>query len=180
VGLDNSISFVHELKASRSSLVYDLQETFRWLIDLSVIQLLEERKIKKTDFLVTENYNIRVRESGVRMLIEKVKTNFNSTANFRGKNYSYRNILYENIASFAKSILTGANVEFNIPLVKLKRQDTESLRDMILNMTPEKRKKLGLARNTVWYIQNNIREGKRIRIYPKVKAKLVSLNDTKV
>jgi CRISPR-associated protein Cas1 len=172
VGLDNSIGFVHELKASRSSLLYDLQETFRWLIDLSVIQLLEEKKIKKTDFIVTESYNLRLRESGAKMLIEKVRTLLNSTAKFNGRNYSYRNILYENIAGFAKSILTDADVEFDIPFVKLKRQDTESLRDMILSMTPEKRKRLGLARNTVWYMQRNIREGKRIRIYPKVKSKI--------
>lgn len=173
VGLDNSIGFVHELKVSRSSLLYDLQETFRWLIDLSVIQLLEEKKIKKTDFIVTENYNIRLRESGAKMLIEKVRILFNSTAKFNGRNYSYRNILYENIAGFAKSILTDANVEFNVPFVKLKRQDTEAMRDKILNMSPEESRKVGIRRNTMFYIKKNIREGKKIKIYDKVMNKLV-------
>ena len=60
IGLDPSISFLHELSNSRASLVYDIQELYRWLVDLSVIQLLEEKKLKKADFIVTENYNIRL------------------------------------------------------------------------------------------------------------------------
>jgi len=47
VGLDYSIGFLHESTVSKSPLVYDIQELFRWLIDISVIQLLEEKKINK-------------------------------------------------------------------------------------------------------------------------------------
>ncbi len=167
VGLDNAISFVHELKDSRSSLVYDLQELFRFLIDLSVIQVLEEKKIKKTDFIVTESYSLRLRESGASALIEKVRINLNSTAKFRGKNYSYSNILYENIANFAKSILNDEPTEFNIPFITLKSLDTDSTREKILNMTPEERRKLGIRRNTLFYMKKNIKAGKRIKIYKK-------------
>ncbi|MDH3766006.1 MAG: CRISPR-associated endonuclease Cas1, partial [Nitrosopumilus sp.] len=53
VGLDYSIGFLHEINQSRTPLVYDIQELFRWLIDLSVIQLLEEKKIIKSDFIIT-------------------------------------------------------------------------------------------------------------------------------
>ena len=43
-----------------------------------MIQLLEERKLKKSDFIVTENYNIRLRESTAKALIEKIRLNFNA------------------------------------------------------------------------------------------------------
>ena len=62
-GLDPTIGFLHEVTQSKIPLVYDMQELFRWLIDISVIQLLEEKKLKKKDFLVTENYNTRLREN---------------------------------------------------------------------------------------------------------------------
>ena len=62
IGLDYSIGFLHEINQSRTPLVYDIQELFRWLIDVSVIQLLEEKKIKKSDFIVTENYHARLGE----------------------------------------------------------------------------------------------------------------------
>ena len=45
-GLDYSIGFLHEINQSRTPLVYDIQELFRWLIDVSVIQLLEEKRSK--------------------------------------------------------------------------------------------------------------------------------------
>jgi len=48
IGLDYSIGFLHEINQSRTPLVYDIQELFRWLIDVSVIQFLEEKKINKS------------------------------------------------------------------------------------------------------------------------------------
>ncbi|MEM0147312.1 MAG: CRISPR-associated endonuclease Cas1 [Candidatus Micrarchaeaceae archaeon] len=61
-------------------MVYDIQKLYRWLVDLSVIQFLEEKKLKKTDFIVTENYSIRLREGTAKALIEKIKLNFNARA----------------------------------------------------------------------------------------------------
>ena len=40
IGLDHSVGYLHELKVSNTPLVYDLQELYRWLVDLSVIQVL--------------------------------------------------------------------------------------------------------------------------------------------
>lgn len=71
--LDPSIGFLHEIAESKTPLVYDIQELFRWLVDLSVIELLEEKKLKKNDFIVTENYHIRLRENTAKLLIEKIK-----------------------------------------------------------------------------------------------------------
>ena len=43
IGLDPSISFLHELSNSRASLVYDVQKLYRWLVDLSVISFISAR-----------------------------------------------------------------------------------------------------------------------------------------
>ena len=59
VSLDPAFGFLHELIAGKTPLVYDIQELFRGIIDLSVIQLLEEKELKKLDFIVTENYHTR-------------------------------------------------------------------------------------------------------------------------
>ena len=53
---------MYEINQSRTPLVYDIQELFRWLIDVSAIQVLEEKKIKKDDFMITENYHTRLGE----------------------------------------------------------------------------------------------------------------------
>ena len=69
-------------------MVYDLEELFRWLADLSVLQLLEEKRLRKADFIVTEDYHSRLQPATAKMLIEKISLNFNRTPKYRqGKNY---------------------------------------------------------------------------------------------
>ena len=96
VGLDPAIGFLHELDESKEPLVYDLQELFRCFVVLSVVQLLEEKKLKKSGFIVTENYHIRLKEQTAKPLIEKIKLNMNAKRAFKARNATYQNILYRN------------------------------------------------------------------------------------
>jgi CRISPR-associated protein Cas1 len=63
-------------------------------------------------------------------------------------------------------------MEFSIPSININRVDDLELRDALLNMTAEQRRQLGINRNTLWYIKKNLRGGKKIKIYDKVKMKL--------
>jgi hypothetical protein len=54
-----------------------------------------------------------------------------------------------------------------------KANDDNATRDYILNMTPEQRKELGINKSTLWYIQKNLREGRKVKLYDKVKAKIL-------
>ena len=153
--------------------MYDVQELYRWLVDLSVIQLLEEKKLKKADFIVTENYNIRLRENTAKALIEKIGLNFNARVFYNGKYYSYQNILYENIRLLANYIMgNSGKLQFNVPEFKIKREDNTDIRNEVLSLTPQDRKKLGINKSTLWYMQKHIKEGKRIKVYSKVMGKI--------
>jgi len=174
IGLDYSIGFLHEISQSRTPLVYDVQELFRWLIDVSVIQLLEEKKIKKSDFIVTENYHTRLGEDVAKLLIEKINSNFNAKYNYKnGKNYSYQIILQDNLQQLSNFIAGKKNeFDFVIPKMKLNRKDNLELREKILSMTPDERKKLEINKSTLWYIQRNLSEGKTSKIYEKILLKI--------
>ena len=144
VGLDYSIGFLHEINQSRTPLVYDIQELFRWLIDVSVIQLLEEKKIKNSDFIITENYHTRLDEDIAKLLIERINSNFNVRYNYKnGKQYSYQIILQDNLQQLSNFIVEKKKeFDFVIPNMNLNRNDNLELRDKILNMTPDERKKI--------------------------------------
>ena len=174
IGLDYSIGFLHEINQSRTPLVYDIQELFRWLIDVSVIQLLEEKKIKKSDFIITENYHTRLGEDVAKLLIEKINSNFNAKHNYKnGKNYSYQIILQDNLQQLSNFILEKKKeFDFVIPKMKLNRNDNLELKEKILNMTPEERKQLGINKSTLWNIQRNLSQGKTPKIYEKILLKL--------
>jgi len=173
IGLDASIGFLHEIHSGRASLVFDVQELYRWLIDLSVIQLLEERKLKKSDFIVTENYHVRLKENTAKMLIEKIRINFNKRMQYKGKSHSYEGVLLDNVRILANHVIGKSNeLRFSLPEIDIEREDSSSIRDRILSISPEERKKLGINKSTLWYQKKHIREGKRIKIYQKVNSKL--------
>ncbi len=171
IGLDPNIGFLHEINDSKTPLVYDLQELYRWLIDLSVVQLLEDKKLKKSDFIVTENYNIRLKESASRLLLEKIVLNFNKRAEFRGKFHTYDNVMLENIRLLAKFLENSDKVlEFEIPEIQPYRNDDIELRNRIMAITPEDRKKLKINKSTLWYRQKAIKDGKAINLYNRIRV----------
>ncbi len=173
VGLDYSVGFLHEITQSRTPLVYDIQELFRWLIDYSIVQLLEESKLKKSDFIITENYHIRLKENTAKLLIGKIRNNFNCKVPYKKKNFTYQNILYDNVQQLA-NFISGKkkDFEFVVPKLEINRDDTISLRDRILALSPENRRKLGINKSTLWYIKRNISDGKSVKIYDKILSKL--------
>jgi len=123
IDLDVSICFLHEIGHSKHPLVYDLQELFRYVIDYSVIELLET-KLKKSDFMTTENYQIRLKPSTAKILIEKIKNNFNQPYEFRNKKHALENIMPKNIRELSRYITGNSKqLEFSIPGILIKRND---------------------------------------------------------
>jgi len=172
IGLDVSIGYLHEIDHSKHPLVYDLQELFRYVVDYSVIELLEI-KLKKSDFITTENYHIRLKPNTAELLIEKIKNNFNQRYEFRNKQYALENIMFENIRELSKYITGNSkNLEFTIPDIEIKRNDNSQVRDKIMSIDPDKRKELKINKSTLWYQQKKIKEGKTIKIYNKTKMKI--------
>jgi hypothetical protein len=99
--------------------------------------------------------------------------NFNTKVLYNGKYHSYQNILYENVRLLANYITGKSNaLKFYIPEFKIDREDNTGLRNKILNMTIEERKKLDIRKNTLWYMKKHIKEGKRIKVYSKVMDKI--------
>jgi len=109
-----------------------------------------------------------------KLLIEKINSNFNSRYNYKnGKNYSYQIILQDNLQQLFNFILEKKKeFDFVIPKMQLNRNDTLELREKILNMTPEERKRLGINKSTLWYVKKNLIEGKTPKIYEKIVLKI--------
>jgi len=61
---------------------------------------------------------------------------------------------------------------FDIPKIKLNRNDDLELREKIFRMITAKRERLGINKSTLWYIQKNSSEGKTHKIYDKILLKI--------
>lgn len=159
---------------AKTPLVYDVQELFRWLVDLSVLQLLEEKKLKKSDYIVTENYHLRLKPATAEMLIEKIRLNMDTKVPYKNsKQYSYQSILLDCVQQLANYIIgKGKDLQLTVPLTKIQRTDQLEVRHKIMTLSPAQRKSLGINKSTFWYQQKKIQEGKKIKLYSKVLQKL--------
>ena len=171
-GLDVSIGYLHEIAPSKHPLVYDLQELFMYVVDYSIMELLET-KLKRSDFITTENYNIRLKSDTAKLLIEKIKNNFNKRYEFLNKQHTLENIMFENVRELSRFILGKKRTfEFKIPDIEISRNDTIDIRNNIMSIDPEKRKAWKINKSTLWYQQKKIKEGNIIKVYGKTKVKI--------
>ena len=109
------------MRMSNTPLVYDLLELYRWIVDLSVLQLLEDRKLKKSDFIVTEHYHTRLREHTAKLLIGKLQLNLNRRVPYKNKQYMYDGVLQDNVQILANHVQDKQTVlQFCIPPVKIR------------------------------------------------------------
>ena len=63
-------------------------------------------------------------------------------------------------------------LQFNVPEFKIKREDSIDIRNKVLSLTPQDRKRLSINKSTLWYTQKYIKEGNRIKVDLKVREKL--------
>ncbi|MCM2466679.1 CRISPR-associated endonuclease Cas1 [Methanoculleus oceani] len=77
VGLGAHVGYLHEMQAGKNSLAYDIQELFRFLVNLAVINLAEKSAMNAKDFVRTEIYALRLRSTGARKMTEEINAGFN-------------------------------------------------------------------------------------------------------
>lgn len=147
-------------------MVSDVQELHSWLIDLSVLQLLEEKKLKKSDFIMTENCHLRLKPATAKMLIEKIRRNMDTKVPYKNsKQYSYQSILFDRVQQLANYVIgKKIDLQLAVPTTKIHKTDSLELRQTIMTLSPAQRKSLGINKSTLWYQKKNLALGKQIRV----------------
>lgn len=158
---------------TKHSLVYDFQEPYRWLVDTTVISCLESGRFTERDFYRMDNYVLRLRPEGAKKLIDALRIRFNSPVRYKGRLYGSDTVIRLKAQELANHILgRGTDLDFGEPKSVLHRTDSEAIRNRILSMTTVEGRKLGIRKNTLWYLEHRARGDKTFRIYSKVRTKL--------
>lgn len=178
VGLEPSVGWLHETAASKLPVVYDLQEPFRWLVDLSVVEVLAGRGLdRKADFILTENYHVRLRPRAVGLLAERLSENFNRAVPFRGQRRTFDAILFEATRKLARHLLgQSKRLDLGYPFAAFDGAlDTEAVKT-ISKLSYAEARKLGVSKAGLFYMKRRAAEGKPLRVYAKVARKLADVN----
>jgi CRISPR-associated protein Cas1 len=91
-GLDPYVGFIHTDNYNKLSLVFDLIEPFRILVDQTVVYLISGRKVKSEYFDKLKN-GLTLNKEGKAVLIEALNNTFEKTVRYRGRNIKNRNII---------------------------------------------------------------------------------------
>ncbi len=176
IGLEPSIGFLHEFSSSQTkqSLVYDLQEPFRWLCDLTTIEAFESGIVDMKDFyFMGDDYSYKIEVDSKKRFLEFLKNKFNSPVEYKGKKWKWDTIILNKTQECARYFLgKSESIDFNNPSIHLQRVDNLELRKRILELTQEEAKELNISRSTLHNLHKNANEIKSFKVYQKINNKL--------
>ncbi|WP_462273301.1 CRISPR-associated endonuclease Cas1 [Methanohalophilus sp.] len=173
VGLDPHVGFLHEMNSSKNSLAYDLQETFRFIVDLAVFSLVEKGAMDKQDFIRTETYALRLKPTGARKVTEEVNQWLNKRAKYRNKQHTWSAILLLKTRELAQYLVgKRKTVDFVSPAYEIERQDNMEIRQLILDISYVEWKKLGFSKGTLHDLKRRAKNDKPFSLNKHVQERL--------
>jgi CRISPR-associated protein Cas1 len=176
VGLEPSVGFLHDFSnyQTKQSLVYDLEEPFRWLIDLTVLQAFQSGVLDLDTFhFKFDDYRFRFNPEAKERFIELLKERFNSGVRCRGKQLKWDTVIDEKAVELSRFLVGKSSVvDFNEPIPNLERIDNRELRERIKSLTSDDANRLGIGKSTLHYLRKKADDPKRFTIYASVRSRL--------
>jgi CRISPR-associated protein Cas1 len=181
VGLEPAVGLLHEFSSyqTKESLAYDLQEPFRSLVDLSVIQAFESGLLDLHDFCFTgDDYRYRFESDAKQRFIETLRERFNAGARYKGRLLKWDTVIEEKTLELSR-FLGGKSprLDFLEPTPNFVIFDSKELRERIKSLTPEEAKKAGIDKSTLYTLRQHVRYAKPFRLYKRTIEKLQSVSE---
>jgi CRISPR-associated protein Cas1 len=181
VGLEPSVGFLHDFSdyQTKESLVYDLQEPFRWLVDVSVCGAFESGALNLKDFYFTgDDYRYRFKFEAKERFVELLRDHFNAGVVWKSQRFKWDTVIEQKAQELGRFLVgKSAKLDLNQPAPILERFDGIELRDRIKSLTSEQAKAVGIGKSTLYTLRQHAREERSFRLYGKVSRKLQTLTD---
>ncbi len=176
LGLEPSVGFLHDFSdyETKQSLVYDMQEPFRWIVDRTLMQASESGELDVPHFYFTgDDYHYRINPEARTRFIGLLRQQFNSGAKYKGRFLKWDTIGEQKAMELGR-FLTGRSREVNFaePCPSLERSDNLVVRGRILSLSREEAAKLGIAKSTRHYLQHKAMKEQSFTVYAKVRERL--------
>jgi CRISPR-associated protein Cas1 len=175
VGLEPSVGFLHEFSSyqTKQSLVYDLQEPFRWLADVTVMDAFESRVLDLADFYFTgDDYRYRFEVEAKERFLDLLRERFNSGVTYKGREFKWDTIIEQKTFELVRFLFGKSVLDFGEPAPKLPLHDDRELRERILAMTSSHAKQLGIGKSTLHHLRKSAREARFFKTYRKIHDRL--------
>ena len=167
-GFDSTIGILHETTTNKQPLIYDLMEPFRYLADMSLIDLLSKRKLNKRMFTLQPNYVMTCNPSTAKLLIDQIQYNLSRKIKTAGQNRTVYTRIDEYVTHWKKSFLSHSLPSIKIPNLPIEMNLEASMKQRIAEMSYTEANEIGLNKSTLYYLKHR----QQTKIYGKVMQKL--------
>jgi len=178
VGLEPSIGFLHEScnYQTKQSLVYDLQEPFRWIADVTVTEAFESGVLDLSDFYFTgDDYRYRFEQEAKERFLELLREQLNSGVRYKGRALKWNTVIHQKTNELGQFLIGRSSaLDFAEPAPRLERYHDREIRAKILALKSSQARTLGIGRSTLHYLRRNAEVHKSF-IYRKTRMKLASV-----
>jgi CRISPR-associated protein Cas1 len=172
VGLEPSVGFLHEFSShqTKQSLVYDLQEPFRWIADVAVMEAFESGVLDLPDFYFTgDDYRYRFEPEAKQRFLDLLRERFNSGVRYKGRVLKWDTVIEQKTIELSFFMARKSNtMGFEEPAPTLERQDNNKLRTKIQRLTQSDGKRIGIGKSTLHYLRRKARNERPFTVYRKV------------
>lgn len=173
-GLDPDIGFLHSSMSGAAPLVYDTMELFRWLIDLTVVEVIETRQVRPEDFQTSVDYKVSVKEEAAHRLVARLAQNFNRSVRIGNQNLRFDTLLDADVRRLTRFIEGDRKpLVFSCPFAADETFVESLFASRILNLSVDERKALEIPKTTYFYIRKAAMSGRPFRLYRKTRSRCV-------
>jgi len=177
VGLEPSAGFLHDFAdyQPKQSLVYDLQEPYRWL-GVAIIQAFESGLLDMKDFyFMGDTYLYHIEIEAKRRFLELLKERFNSPVQYEGKTWQWNTIIPHKVQELCRFLLGKVeSIDFTLPNPSLERSNNLEIRNQIMRLNRNKALQLGINPSTLHYLHKRAKDDKAFKVYSKVLIRIVN------
>ena len=178
VGLEPSVAVLHDLAdyQTRQPLVYDLQEPFRWIADVTVMEAFESGVLDLPDFYFTgDDYRYRFESEARRRFLDLLRERFNLGVRYKNRILKWDTVIDQKAVELGRYLARRtAKLDFSEPSPILHRIDDRELRRRILTMSQSEAREIGIGKSTLHYLRKKAISSSFFRIYHKTLSRAES------
>ena len=137
------------------------------------MNLIEKGVMDSKDFVRTESYSLRLRPTGARKVTDEFNSVMNGKVEYRNKNSSWGSVLLVKARESSHHLVGKRKaVDFSKPVYVSKRDDSDMLRKMIIDMPYTEWKRMGFSKGTLHYMKQNAKSDKPFTLNVHVRERL--------
>jgi CRISPR-associated protein Cas1 len=159
---------------SNCSFLGDLQEPFRWIADVAVMEAFESNVLDLPDFYFTgDDYRYRFEAEAKQRFLDLLRERFNSGVKYKGHSFKWDTVIEHKTMELGRFLVGRSDgLDFSEPSSNLRTTDDRKLRRRILDLSQSEARTLGIGKGTLHYLRRRSERSCSLKAYQKILARL--------